>query len=387
MSGLLTLDALGQEGDRAQLEAERKALGQQIEATQRLLNSTRDDKTRSTQEWAILKEQLALRQQLLTNLRAERRQAERRLTDRERAVEKAEAELTGLKSEYAAMIRLAARLGGRDQWWHAILDAEGTIQAFRRLMIIEEYGRQRQEQAARIQRSADALRTEMAALEQDRNRLLGLESDLKTERDAARESARRLESLVADFQAREQELRDQLAQEQARRAELGQAIERLIEAARRAANGSTGFGATPQGQIIAAEFTANRGRLPWPVTEGALVGRFGTHPHPSLPGIQIERRGIDIATSGGSSVSAIFSGRVSNVIHIPGGGWVVMVDHGSHRSVYANLGSVAVEAGDDVVTGQNVGTVVDLGDGPKAHLEIWDAKGSAPLDPAQWIAR
>ena len=85
-------------------------------------------------------------------------------------------------------------------------------------------------------------------------------------------------------------------------------------------------------------------------------------------------------------MSAIFSGRVSNVITIPGGGLVVMVDHGSHRSVYANLGAVVVEAGDGLRTGQKVGTVIDLGDGPR-HLEIWDAKGSAPLDPAQWIAR
>ena len=57
---------------------------------------------------------------------------------------------------------------------------------------------------------------------------------------------------------------------------------------------------------------------------------------------------------------------------------VVMVDHGSHRSVYANLGSVDVAQGDDLRTGQTIGTVIDLGEGPRAHLEIWNAKGSAP---------
>ena len=66
---------------------------------------------------------------------------------------------------------------------------------------------------------------------------------------------------------------------------------------------------------------------------------------------------------------------------------VVMLDHGSHRSVYANLGSVAVAAGENVRTGQAIGTVIDLGEGPRAHLEIWDAKGSAPLNPEPWIAR
>lgn len=378
---------MAQNGSRAELEAERKAISDRIAATQSLLQTTRDDKAKSTQEWAVLKEQLSLRQQLLSNLRAERRAAERRLSQRESGVRNADGQLADLKAEYAEMIRLAARLGGQDQWWQVVLDAEGTTQAFRRLMLIEEYSRLRRAQAERISSSAQALRNEMEALERERNGLVEVEADLRAERDAARTSARQMESLVADFQSREQELRNQLAKEEARRAELGRAIERILEAARRAAGNTTGFAATPEGQIIAAEFTANKGRLPWPVSEGVLVGRFGTHPHPSLPGIQIERRGIDIATSGGSTVSAIFSGRVSNVISIPGGGLVVMVDHGSHRSVYANLGSVAVEAGDDLRTGQKVGTVIDLGDGPRAHLEIWDAKGSSPLDPAKWIAK
>ena len=384
---LLPAATMAQSGNRAELEAERKAISDRIAATQSLLQTTRDDKAKSTQEWAVLKEQLSLRQQLLSNLRAERRAAERRLSQRESGVRNADGQLADLKAEYAEMIRLAARLGGQDQWWQVVLDAEGTTQAFRRLMLIEEYSRLRRAQAERISLSAQALRNEMEALERERNGLVEVEADLRAERDAARTSARQMESLVADFQSREQELRNQLAKEEARRAELGRAIERILEAARRAADNTTGFAATPEGQIIAAEFTANKGRLPWPVSEGVLVGRFGTHPHPSLPGIQIERRGIDIATSGGSTVSAIFSGRVSNVISIPGGGLVVMVDHGSHRSVYANLGSVAVEAGDDLRTGQKVGTVIDLGDGPRAHLEIWDAKGSSPLDPAKWIAK
>lgn len=383
----LPLLCWGQQGDRDQLEAEREAISARIAATQSLLKATRDDKAKSTQEWAVLKEQLSLRQQLLSNLRAERRAAERRLAQRETGVQSADGQLAELKEEYAEMIRIADRIGGQDQWWQVVLDAEGTTQAFRRLMLIGEYRRQRHEQAARIEASAQALRTEMSALERERNDLVDVEADLRAERDAARSAARRMESLVSDFQSREQELRNQLAKEEARRAELGKAIARILEAARREADNTTGFAATPEGQIIAAEFKANRGRLPWPVAEGVLVGRFGTHPHPSLPGIQIERRGIDIATSGGSKVYAIFSGRVSNVISIPGGGLVVMVDHGSHRSVYANLGTVTVEAGDDLQTGQPVGTVIDLGDGPRAHLEIWDAKGSSPLDPAQWIAR
>ena len=336
----------------------------------------------------MLREQLDLRQRLLANLRAERRAAERVLSQRQEGVREADGQLDRLKAEYAEMIRLAARFGGRDQWWQVMVDAEGMTQAFRRWLMVEEYARNRKAQAERIHDTAESLRREMESLDRERQNLVAVERDLQSQRDEARSSARKMESLVSDFQSRERELRDQLAVEEARRAELGKAIERIMAEARRSAErSSTGFAATPEGQVIAAEFTANKGRLPWPVAEGVVVGRFGTHPHPSLPGIRIERRGIDIATTAGGTVSAIFSGRVSNVITIPGGGMVVMVDHGSHRSVYANLGSVDVAQGDDLRTGQTIGTVIDLGEGPRAHLEIWNAKGSAPLDPAQWIAQ
>ncbi len=377
----------GQTDERKRLESERQALADRINATKSLLEATRESRDRSTQEWAVLREQLGLRQQLLTNLQAERKAAERAIRKRKSGVQEADDQLNELKAEYAEMIRIAARFGGRDQWWRVVLDAEDMAQAFRRWVLVEEYARNRKAQAEHITDTAESLRREMESLNRERQNLVDVELDLKSQRDEARQAAHKMESMVSDFQSRERELRDQLAVEQARRAELGKAIERIMAEAKRAAErSSSGFAATPEGKVIGAEFTANKGRLPWPVSQGVVVGRFGTHPHPSLPGIRIERRGIDIATSKGGTVFAIFSGRVSNVITIPGGGMVVMLDHGSHRSVYANLGGVRVASGEDVRTGEAIGTVIDLGEGPRAHLEIWDANGSAPLDPEPWIA-
>jgi len=385
---LVSPAGFSQTGERERLESERAAIAERIAATQSLLDATRKDRDRSTQEWAVLREQLDLRQQLLANLQAERKATERALAGRREGVSEADGQLDGLKKEYAEMIRIAARFGGRDQWWRVVLDAEGMTQAFRRWLLIEEYARNRKAQAVRITDTAESLRREMESLDRERQNLVDVEQDLKSQRDEARRATRKMESLVADFQSRERELRDKLDAEEARRAELGKAIELIMAEARRAAErSSTGFAATPEGKVIGAEFNANKGRLPWPVAEGVVVGRFGTHPHPSLPGIRIERRGIDIATSEGGTVSTIFSGRVSKVITIPGGGMVVLVDHGSHRSVYANLGSVMVVADEDLRTGQTLGTVIDLGEGPRAHLEIWDSDGRAPLDPEPWIAR
>ena len=384
---LHVLTAWGQPGKTAQLEAERQAISARIAATQALLDAAKNDQQRTTQELTILREALALRQQLLTNLSRERQAAERRLDTRKASVEKADDQLKVLKDEYAAMIRVAARLESQDALWGLLLDAENVVQAFRRLLMIEEYGRARKDQAALISRSTQALRNDLDALRQERASLVEVEADLRAERDAKKQGARRQESLLKELQSQERQLKNQLATEEARRAELGKAIDRIIAEARRASSGEAGFAATPEGQIIGAEFQANKGKLPWPVAEGVIVGRFGTHTHPTLAGIKIERRGVDIATSEDAAVTAVFSGRVSNILNIPGGGMVVMVDHGSHRTVYANLSRVSVVDGQDIMTGQDIGAVLNLGNGHRAHFEVWDAEGSAPLNPESWIAQ
>jgi len=381
------LQGAAQKNSQAELEAEKAAITARIAATQALLNEARDDQQRTTGELAILKEELALRQQLLSNLERERRRAEQRLDARKSSVEEADEQLRALKEEYAGMIRLAARLESQDALWSLLLDAEGAVQVLRRLLLIEEYGRSRRAQADMIAASTASLRGELDSLRRERASLVDVEGELRSERDAARQGARRQEVLLSELRSQERELKDQLAREEARRAELGKAIDRIIAEARRASSGEAGFAATPEGQVIGAEFKANKGKLPWPVSEGVVVGRFGTHNHPTLPGIKIERRGVDIATGEGAAVSAVFSGRVSNVISIPGGGMVVMVDHGSHRTVYANLAQVVVSDGQDVITGQRLGSVLDLGNGHRAHFEVWDASGSTPLNPESWIAR
>ena len=71
------LAVLAQSGDKAALEAERAAISEKIAATQKLLDDSKDDQKKTTRQLAILKEELALRQQLLSNLGSERRVAER----------------------------------------------------------------------------------------------------------------------------------------------------------------------------------------------------------------------------------------------------------------------------------------------------------------------
>ena len=110
-------EAWGQSNEQARLEAEREALAKRIRETQQMLDQTRSERKESTREWAVLQEQLDLRQELLANLRAERRAAERQLGRRQNGAREADAQLRALKDEYADMMRRAAGGNSTNGGW------------------------------------------------------------------------------------------------------------------------------------------------------------------------------------------------------------------------------------------------------------------------------
>src|SRR5690606_26100800 len=83
---------------------------------------------------------------------------------------------------------------------------------------------------------------------------------------------------------------------------------------------------------LSADFSNNRGKLPWPVGRGSIVGHFGPGKHPIL-GIEVNNDGVDIATNKGSNALAVFDGEVTQVISIPGGNRTVLLRHGTYFTV------------------------------------------------------
>ena len=137
-------------------------------------------------------------------------------------------------------------------------------------------------------------------------------------------------------------------------------------------------------------FTANKGKLPWPVTEGIVVSKFGKNPHPTLPNVTVENYGIDISTKKGNIARAAFDGTVSSVITLPGQGKVVLIKHGEYFTTYTFFKEVFVSTGDKVKTKQELGTLMNEAgeNSSNMHFEIWKALGQGKpvkLNPISWI--
>lgn len=134
-----------------------------------------------------------------------------------------------------------------------------------------------------------------------------------------------------------------------------------------------------------------KGQLPKPVNGNfKIVSAFGIHPiSPELPDIMDENLGIDAHVANGASACAVFDGEVIKVYdrtNTPGFRNIIVVKHGDYITVYANLETLAVRAGQTVRQGQSLGTVGADFDDPSfglIHFEVW--KNQTHLDPAAWI--
>ncbi len=134
---------------------------------------------------------------------------------------------------------------------------------------------------------------------------------------------------------------------------------------------------------LSSEFSSNRGKLPWPVSRGQIVGKFGPGKHPIL-GLDVNNDGVDIATNKGTNARAVFDGEVSQVISIPGGNRTILLRHGNYYTVYNNLSFVSVKKGDKVKRGQDLGRIYtdELGN---TILNFQVRNGSDKQNPEFWL--
>ena len=95
---------------------------------------------------------------------------------------------------------------------------------------------------------------------------------------------------------------------------------------------------------------------------------------------------IDIEAPAGTSVSAIYEGRVVFASWFQGYGKLLIVQHpGNVHSLYGYLSEFNVQVGDRVVRGDPVAWVGDTGslEGPRLYFEVrYQGK---PQDPEQWL--
>jgi len=380
------------------LQNKKKKLQQEILYTNKLLEETEKTKKTSLSQLQQLNKKISSRQNLILTIEEEIQWLNDSITIQVATIDSLEANLIDLKSEYADMIRKAYKNRSDYNKLMFLFSADNFNQAYKRLKYFQQYAQYRQYQAERIQEEQTEIDIQIKLLEAIRKSNEGLLKAELNEKNVLASEKSKKENVVTSLKGKEKELKTQLDNKRRDRKKVNAAIERIIaeeirkarEAAAAKGKSVKGFPMTPEARELSNSFTANKGKLPWPVSEGIVVSSFGNNAHPTLANVTVENNGIDISTKKGNIGRSSFDGTISNIIIIPGQGKMVLVNHGEYFTLYSYFKEVFVSAGDKLTTKQEIGILMnESGENTSTmHFEIWKAQGAGKalkLNPISWI--
>lgn len=379
----------------AALPAQAPAQQNELQDSRRRLEEIRAERAKLQQQQQRLQGQVHDVGDELSNLERQRVSTLRIMTEIERQIGGLSSQLDRASAELIlAQDNLAER---RAVLQRRLVDIykRGPLYTFQVLLTAESFGDllARYKYLYLTSRQDQALE---ADVEQLRNRVVRQRDDLLDVRKQLDRSREEREAEVAKFTElatvrtrRLKELRRSAQATEKRLAALRKDESRLnnllasLEKARRndASRGRKGATAKP-GSLT----TADLGNLDWPV-QGQIVYRFGRDTLPS--GGVIRWNGIGIATTAGTSVKAVESGKIRLVGQFGTYGLTIVLEHGNgYYSVYSHLQNASVKLGDEVARGASIGSVGGQSSdyGPHLHFEIRGENQQA-LDPAAWLKK
>lgn len=384
---LLALPQVHGQG-RKQLESKRNQLIEQIEYTSKLLKQSQQNKTATLEDYKLLQRQMKAREELLDNLRKELEKLDGELVSYTDSITWLEKEIALQETAIRRISQEQFFLKKNHNEWAYLLSATSWRSALMRWNVLSQLrinSRRQVEAYAESKAQMEAFLEQRRLLREDQSVLMAdAEKNvrtLETEAKVKKESLSQLEK-------QERNLRADLERKNKERVALNKAIEAAIVAELKAAESEKEtLRDAPEIARLSKNFEQNKGKLPWPVSKGVVTGHFGKHAHPTLKQVTIVNNGIDIRTEAGAQARALFDGKVVGIKYIPGYEQMVILQHGSYYSVYSKLDEVAVEKGQQVKTGQVLGTVWRNQNSGifELHLEIWN--GKSQMDPEVWIAR
>lgn len=397
---MLTLLLLGPslfaQSEKKQLRQEKQKLEKEIKLTSELLKNTKQSRKTSLNQLVLINKKIQKRQQLINNIESEINRINKSIVSNQKRISELEKKLEKLKDEYARMIRAAQKNRNDISRLMYIFASEDFNQAFRRMRYFKQYSHYRQEQTLLIRNTHDSIEHKNDLLRDMRNQKISLKAQQELEKKNLVGEKLEQNRTVQRLADKEKDLLAELRRKEKAARQLQDAIEKAIAAEIKKSKEverpederviKRTFEMTPDQAKLSDNFTANRGKLPWPSKKGILSSTYGEHQHPVLKYIKTKNNGIDIITSPGTKARAVFDGRVTNIMSVPNQNRVVIIRHGEYLTVYSNLDDVSVEIGQEVATREDIGTIFTDPDSNKTelHFELW--KGKNLQNPSRWLA-
>jgi septal ring factor EnvC (AmiA/AmiB activator) len=365
---------------REELEKERSRIIQEIELAEQTLEETSQNKNERLRELQLLNDKISKRQSLINNIKNSILQSEQSIIQNEESLANYEKQLVNIKDQYSKLLRITYLKKLSTNEWAYLLSVENLNQAFLRWRYMKQFEKYCSDKAAQIKNIQEEIDSKIQNIEEfklNQSQLLKNESSQisKLQKDQNEKN-----KILSVLKKDENQLKANLTKAKKEREKLNSAIENAIvsELNRRENEINESNYAD-----LSENFNENKGKLPWPLTNGYVSGKFGIQDHPTLKGVQINNNGIDIQSNAGAVVLAVHPGKVIGIAQIPGYDNMVIVQHGDFYTVYSRLERVLVQKEKMIKAGTPIGNVSDSNS--NLHFEIW--KNKSKENPEKWLRK
>ncbi len=390
--GVPTLSLAQKRPNRAKLEAEKKENLARISELNAIIEKTEQKKEASVGRLNAIGERINKQVKQIDILSQNQDLLSVEVDEINKTKDNLTGDLTKLKAEYGKMIYHAAKVSNKYNQLTFLFSASTFNQLVRRYRYLRQYSDQRRKQATMIEQIREELMAEQVKLLQKKQEQAAILQDKIKETHSLEMLKTKQSSVVEALSSKEQKLRQQLEDNRRAVERLEDMIAKIVEKEiRKSRTKQTAVNVapneielSPDEAKVASSFTALKGRMPWPVKSGFISGHFGIQPHPFLKKIRVNNNGVDIQTSAGNSVLAVYKGIVQRVVNIQGVNTMVAVQHGDYFTVYSKLDNVTVQEGQVVALGQKIGEVATDADGTsEVNFQVW--KNASKQNPELWL--
>jgi murein hydrolase activator len=395
-----------QETAQEKLEKRKAQIQQEIRDKERLLQNVKKSEKSAVTVVVIQSSKIKLKESLINTTEKQKKVLGNSMYINQVQINKLKKELDTLKTDYAKMIVKSYKSRSEESRAMFLLSSENFLQAYKRAQYMKQYTNYRKAQGEEIQSKSSQLLDYNGRLNVQKVQKQKLIAENEKEKTALEKEKQEQERLVnsikqeknkiaADIKKKRQESRnidrqiDRLIREAIAEANRKAAIERAkanpSAPASTAPVSSSKIVLTPEAKILADNFKANRGRLPFPVEKGFISLGYGDQAHPVYKTLVIHNSGVEITTDQGASARAVFDGEVTSVMVLSPVNRAVMIQHGDYFTVYQNLSSVSVSKGDKVARKQTIGRVRTNAEG-KTVIKFLILQNTTYNNPASWLS-
>lgn len=365
-------------------EARKARLEKDIELIDRQLSENESRSRSMLSSLTLIRTQIASRKSLISESNRLIRTYSDEIYLSQLRINRLDARIDTLTVHYGRLVRSAYKNRDAKVWYMYILASDNLGQAFRRYSYFKNLSAEMKRQADEIRLAREELQRRKSELQEMKADAEKVKKQRQTELASLQKEEARSENMVAQLNRNRKKYERELASKRKEVNALNREIERLIRESMKSGE----KGKEPPAEVdyaLDAEFSANKGKLPWPV-EGVVVDKFGQHYHPVFKGVKLPfNNGVSIAVAKSAKVKAIFDGVVRQIVVMPGYNQCVLIQHGNWFSFYCKLQNSTVKAGDKVKTGQVIGTVDTINGDTQLHFQIWQKQ--TPQNPELWLRK